>query len=67
MAHAAGRDRMSAEFPTTDWIWRDGELIPWDDAQLHVMSHVVHYGSSIFEGIRSYRTSTGAASASNAS
>ncbi len=52
---------MSAEFPTTEWIWRDGELIPWDDAQLHVMSHVVHYGSSIFEGIRSYGTSTGAA------
>ena len=33
-------------------IWRDGQLIPWDDANVHVMSHVVHYGSSIFEGLR---------------
>ena len=45
----------------TEWIWRDGEIIPWDDAQLHVMSHVVHYGSSVFEGIRFYRTPAGSA------
>ncbi len=50
-----------AEIPKTDWIWRDGEFIPWDDARLHVMSHVVHYGSSIFEGIRFYDTEGGAA------
>jgi branched-chain amino acid aminotransferase len=43
----------------TEWIWRDGEIIPWDDAQLHVMSHVVHYGSSVFEGIRFYSTPAG--------
>ena len=51
----------SAGFPATEWVWRDGELVRWDDATLHVMSHVVHYGSSIFEGIRSYSTPWGPA------
>lgn len=50
-----------SNFPSTDWIWRDGTVIPWDEAQIHVMSHVVHYGSSIFEGIRSYKTPEGPA------
>jgi branched-chain amino acid aminotransferase len=45
----------------TEWVWRDGEIIPWDDAQVHVMSHVVHYGSSVFEGIRFYNTPAGPA------
>ena len=45
----------------TEWIWHNGEIIPWDDAQLHVMSHVVHYGSSVFEGIRFYDTPQGPA------
>jgi branched-chain amino acid aminotransferase len=45
----------------TDLIWRDGALVPWDEANLHVMSHVVHYGSSIFEGIRCYKTPSGGA------
>jgi branched-chain amino acid aminotransferase len=35
-------------------IWHNGKLIPWDQANIHVMSHVVHYGSSVFEGIRCY-------------
>ena len=39
---------------TTTHIWHNGDLIPWDKAQIHVMSHVVHYGSSVFEGIRCY-------------
>ncbi len=53
---------MSAEFPEKGgWIWRNGEFIPWMDARIHVMSHVVHYGSSVFEGIRCYRTSKGPA------
>jgi branched-chain amino acid aminotransferase len=43
----------------TDLIWRNGALVPWDEANLHVMSHVVHYGSSIFEGIRSYKGPNG--------
>lgn len=52
---------MGAEFEATRWIWRDGEMIPWEQATLHVMSHVIHYGSSIFEGIRCYRTPDGPA------
>jgi branched-chain amino acid aminotransferase len=39
---------------TTNYIWHNGELIPWEKANIHVMSHVVHYGSSVFEGIRCY-------------
>ena len=39
---------------TTKHIWHNGTLIPWESANIHVMSHVVHYGSSIFEGIRAY-------------
>src|SRR5688572_15405883 len=42
-------------------VWHDGEFIRWDDARVHVMSHVLHYGSSVFEGIRCYRTRRGPA------
>ncbi len=45
---------------TTQYIWHNGELIPWENAQIHVMSHVVHYGSSVFEGIRCYQQPDGA-------
>lgn len=47
------------KFPATEWVWVDGELVRWEDATIHVMSHVVHYGSSVFEGIRSYATPRG--------
>ena len=50
---------MAGSFPQTEWIWKDGEFIPWESATLHVMSHVVHYGSSVFEGIRCYKTPEG--------
>ena len=50
---------MSSPFPATDWLWADGEVVPWHDATLHVMSHVVHYGSSVFEGVRAYDTKQG--------
>jgi branched-chain amino acid aminotransferase len=46
---------------STSRIWHNGNLIPWDKAQIHVMSHVVHYGSSVFEGIRCYAQPEGAA------
>jgi branched-chain amino acid aminotransferase len=36
------------------WIWYDGQLVPWKDAQLHVLSHGLHYASSVFEGERAY-------------
>ena len=42
-------------------IWFNGELIPFEDAKIHVLSHVVHYGSSVFEGIRCYETARGSA------
>ncbi|MGD0647544.1 MAG: branched-chain amino acid transaminase [Acidobacteriaceae bacterium] len=41
-------------------IWHNGQLIPWEKANIHVMSHVVHYGSSVFEGIRCYTQPGGA-------
>lgn len=44
-----------------EYIWFNGELVGWDDAQIHVLSHVVHYGSSVFEGIRCYETPNGPA------
>ncbi len=46
---------------TTEKIWHNGRLIPWEQATIHVMSHVVHYGSSVFEGIRCYGQPQGSA------
>ncbi len=46
---------------STHKIWRDGNLVDWQDATVHVMSHVIHYGSSVFEGIRCYSTPDGPA------
>ncbi len=43
------------------WIWKNGGFIRWEDANIHIMSHVVHYGSSVFEGIRCYDTPSGPA------
>ncbi|MDE0840128.1 MAG: branched chain amino acid aminotransferase, partial [Kiritimatiellae bacterium] len=40
-------------------VWMDGELVDWADASIHLMSHVVHYGSGVFEGIRCYDTPDG--------
>jgi branched-chain amino acid aminotransferase len=45
----------------TPWIWFNGELVPWDEAQVHVFTHALHYGSSVFEGIRAYPTPLGPA------
>ncbi|MEN1929539.1 branched-chain amino acid transaminase [Luteimonas sp. MJ204] len=44
-----------------DWIWHNGGIKPWAEANTHVMSHGLHYGSSVFEGIRAYRTPGGGA------
>jgi branched-chain amino acid aminotransferase len=46
---------MTQRYP--DWIWHNGGIKPWADATTHVMAHALHYGSSVFEGIRSYKTS----------
>jgi branched-chain amino acid aminotransferase len=45
---------------TTKNIWHNGRMIDWEKAQIHVMSHVVHYGSSVFEGLRCYAQPNGA-------
>ena len=42
-------------------IWMNGELVPWHEAKVHVLSHALHYGSGVFEGIRAYETSRGPA------
>jgi branched-chain amino acid aminotransferase len=44
-----------------DFIWMNGKIIPWDEAQVHVFTHALHYGSSVFEGIRVYETTKGPA------
>jgi branched-chain amino acid aminotransferase len=44
---------------TANYIWFNGDMVPWDKAQVHVMSHALHYGSSVFEGIRAYNTPKG--------
>ena len=45
----------------TKSIWMNGELIPWEDAKIHVLTHTLHYGTGIFEGIRAYETADGPA------
>lgn len=46
---------------TAEWIWRNGEFVKWDQATVHVSAHALHYGSSVFEGIRAYDTPKGPA------
>jgi branched-chain amino acid aminotransferase len=45
----------------TEKIWFNGELIPWDDAKIHILTHTLHYGMGVFEGIRAYETDDGPA------
>ncbi|RME86756.1 MAG: branched-chain amino acid transaminase [Anaerolineae bacterium] len=47
--------------PKSQWIWFNGEYVPWDEANVHVSTHALHYGSSVFEGIRAYETPQGPA------
>jgi branched-chain amino acid aminotransferase len=47
--------------PKVDTIWMDGTLVDWDAAQVHVLTHALHYGSGVFEGIRCYETPDGPA------
>jgi branched-chain amino acid aminotransferase len=48
-----------AAIPEMDTIWMDGRLVPWADAKVHVLTHALHYGSGVFEGIRAYKTERG--------
>jgi branched-chain amino acid aminotransferase len=52
---------MATHLVETEWIWKDGEYIPWADAKVHILSLAVQFGSSVFEGIRCYKTSAGPA------
>ena len=45
----------------SEWIWMNGEFVPWEDAKVHVLSHGLHYGTGVFEGIRCYETERGPA------
>jgi branched-chain amino acid aminotransferase len=47
--------------PATKYIWFNGEMVPWEKATVHVLTHAMHYGSSVFEGIRCYDTPNGSA------
>lgn len=62
-AAAARRPRnlSSSPFPEAQQIWKDGKLIPWQDANIHILSTAVQFGSSLFEGIRCYATPQGPA------
>ena len=48
-------------FPGTGKIWMNGKLVEWKDATIHIASHVIHYGSGVFEGARCYETPKGSA------
>ncbi len=43
------------------WIWFDGEFVPWREAKVHVLTHTLHYGTGVFEGVRAYQTNRGTA------
>ncbi|MBI2178950.1 MAG: aminotransferase class IV, partial [Candidatus Tectomicrobia bacterium] len=45
----------------TEQIWIDGRFVPWDEAKIHVLTHSLHYGLGVFEGIRCYKTRRGSA------
>ncbi|NBO66618.1 MAG: branched chain amino acid aminotransferase, partial [Acidobacteria bacterium] len=47
----------SSTTETASKVWYNGKMIDWAEANIHVMSHVIHYGSGMFEGIRCYATS----------
>src|SRR5437870_1108503 len=47
--------------PATQFIWFNGKLVPWEKATVHVLAHALHYGSSVFEGVRAYETPRGLA------
>ncbi|WP_029134555.1 branched-chain amino acid transaminase [Sedimenticola selenatireducens] len=51
-----------ANFADRDgWIWLDGEMVPWREAKVHVLTHTLHYGLGVFEGVRAYKTEQGPA------
>ena len=47
---------MSLNNTPTKYIWMDGKMVPYEDAKVHVLSHALHYGTAVFEGIHAYST-----------
>ncbi|MES9902706.1 MAG: branched-chain amino acid transaminase [Sedimenticola sp.] len=52
---------MSSFADRDGWIWLDGEMVPWREAKVHVLTHTLHYGMGVFEGVRAYKTERGPA------
>ncbi len=52
---------MAATFGESEWIWKNGDFVPWAEATLHLLATAVQFGSSVFEGIRCYQTPDGPA------
>jgi len=52
---------MGLEATKSKFIWMNGSLVPWEDAKIHICSHVIHYGTGVFEGLRCYKTPNGPA------
>src|SRR5262245_38481938 len=61
LSEAAATGRSHMPIPATKYIWFNGKLVPWDKATVRMLSHALHYGSSVFEGIRAYETPQGVA------
>ena len=59
--NCAPQSRRLSSFPEAQTIWKDGALIPWRDANVHILSTAVQFGNSLFEGIRCYETPRGPA------
>src|SRR5262249_38798415 len=55
------RRRREMSFDRSKWIWMNGRPVRWDDAQVHISAHALHYGTGVFEGIRCYETEEGPA------
>ena len=51
----------TGEHRTDSVIWQNGEFVAWEDAKVHVLTHALHYGTSVFEGVRCYETERGPA------
>lgn len=47
--------------PKAEWIWHNGQFVKWDEANVHITTHALHYGSSVFEGLRAYESKSGTA------
>ena len=50
-----------AFFSESKWVWKNGKIIPWEEATVHMSAHGLHYGTGVFEGIRCYNTADGPA------